>query len=887
MPHPQHVPPRHSSRPSALARAIGIAGLSALLALTGCGDSGGSAEELGRALERAEAYRSQGQYRASVLEARNAVQSSPDSREAHVALARIYLELGQGRLALAELDTIKEPRDIPVQLLRARALALQGKHQSAGQLLKGLESSVPADQQVQYLRLNAESAEALGNAGEADQYYQRARKLEPGNLDLLNSMIRAALLRDDRARAEELLQEALKLSPENPETLVTQAGLFFTGGRLEDAEEALTRALAQLPKADLLTPLRARALEMMIEVITRQGRWADALVYTEVLNEANPDAAALKSKYDDAMEAYQSGDMAKAKQLLLEIEQQSPGNPYSSTMLGVVNYVEGNLDEAQRYLSTNLDPETSSPVALEILANTQLRLNQPEKVLEMMDKHPGDHTRNPELLALYGIASLQLGKEQQGLEAIHKSLELAPGKASLRLTLAHYHKSRGDEAKALEQLRAAHAAEPKNLPAARELLAQLMGMKQQAEAEALLEQLLKQNPADAGTQNLAGQFRLVLGDLPAAEKHFGEALRADAASGPARFGLANIALRQNKPDEALAQYEQVISANPGLSAAYKGVASALELKGEAEGVPARLEALAAAHAKKAAPLAVLAEYALRNNRPGEALEWARKAREREPELAYAREIFVQSVLAQANRQSTAGELDAARKTVIDAISTHLQDARVMAMLARIEIQADRSAEAEKIIAQVQQAYPKAPLADELRGDLMVHAGKAREAADAYRKAWNLAPADALGQKLSATLMRIAPAEAVVFAQEWQQKQPRSAAPLLLLASEAQARGDAPQAISHYEKALALAPRAVVALNNLAWLYHERGDGRALELASRAYALAPKSAAVADTYGWILFKQGEKQKALEILKQAAELDPKSAEIQEHLKAAGGA
>ncbi|PTB82568.1 hypothetical protein C9933_01600, partial [Methylophaga nitratireducenticrescens] len=73
----------------------------------------------------------------------------------------------------------------------------------------------------------------------------------------------------------------------------------------------------------------------------------------------------------------------------------------------------------------------------------------------------------------------------------------------------------------------------------------------------------------------------------------------------------------------------------------------------------------------------------------------------------------------------------------------------------------------------------------------------------------------------------------------------------------------------------------VALNNLAWLYYETGDNRALDTARKAYELVPDSAAVADTYGWILFESGEHQQSLVVLEKAHELDPGSREIAMHL------
>ena len=72
------------------------------------------------------------------------------------------------------------------------------------------------------------------------------------------------------------------------------------------------------------------------------------------------------------------------------------------------------------------------------------------------------------------------------------------------------------------------------------------------------------------------------------------------------------------------------------------------------------------------------------------------------------------------------------------------------------------------------------------------------------------------------------------------------------------------------------------LNNLAWLYFEKGDARAKELAREAYAVAPEQAEILDTYGWILLEQGgDVAKALDLLAKAHAKYPTNAEIAYHL------
>ena len=44
------------------------------------------------------------------------------------------------------------------------------------------------------------------------------------------------------------------------------------------------------------------------------------------------------------------------------------------------------------------------------------------------------------------------------------------------------------------------------------------------------------------------------------------------------------------------------------------------------------------------------------------------------------------------------------------------------------------------------------------------------------------------------------------------------------------------------------------LNNLAWVYSELGDDKALKIAKEAHALQPNDPAINDTVGWILVKE---------------------------------
>ena len=73
------------------------------------------------------------------------------------------------------------------------------------------------------------------------------------------------------------------------------------------------------------------------------------------------------------------------------------------------------------------------------------------------------------------------------------------------------------------------------------------------------------------------------------------------------------------------------------------------------------------------------------------------------------------------------------------------------------------------------------------------------------------------------------------------------------------------------------------LNNLAWVYYEQGDARALEYAEKAYNLMPDQAPIIDTLGWILVQKGQVKRGVELLQAAVAKAPTSLDIRYHLAA----
>jgi len=92
------------------------------------------------------------------------------------------------------------------------------------------------------------------------------------------------------------------------------------------------------------------------------------------------------------------------------------------------------------------------------------------------------------------------------------------------------------------------------------------------------------------------------------------------------------------------------------------------------------------------------------------------------------------------------------------------------------------------------------------------------------------------------------------------------------------------AAEQYQVLLTQTPQSLIALNNLAWIYQQMQDKRAVATAEQAHKLAPENPLVLDTLGWILVQQGDAKRGTGLLQKAHSLQPDEGSIHYHYAAA---
>lgn len=87
-------------------------------------------------------------------------------------------------------------------------------------------------------------------------------------------------------------------------------------------------------------------------------------------------------------------------------------------------------------------------------------------------------------------------------------------------------------------------------------------------------------------------------------------------------------------------------------------------------------------------------------------------------------------------------------------------------------------------------------------------------------------------------------------------------------------GDEARAITAYEELLILDSKNIEALNNLGWLYSSIDPAKSLDYSTRAFELAPESSQVLDTYAMSLIEIGDTERALAAINKAIQIEPKN-------------
>jgi putative PEP-CTERM system TPR-repeat lipoprotein len=506
-----------------------------------------------------------------------------------------------------------------------------------------------------------------------------------------------------------------------------------------------------------------------------------------------------------------------------------------------------------------------------------------------------------------GAALLQSGSNEDALAHLERSVAGLPDNAERRIELAAAYVSARMPDKAVETLNAIPANSPA-APRAKTLLVLATATgKSATEARREIDNLVTKNPNDPALLAAAGSYfaagtdvekargllmraveldpkavsarlsltRLLLkvNDFPAAEAQLKEVLTIEPQSQPARLALSELAWSRGDKEQSRKWLEEAISVEPAAVEARLRLAQIAFVDGNAtRGRDLLNQAIMVGGDRKAAVNGagkVLARAGLTD----EALAKFQEA---------AATGLAEAELNTARLQLELNKPDQARKTLESALARRPGWHEAEQMLIRVEA---RSGRVDRAIALARAGADKKPAGEvkETEGDIYALAGKPTEAIAAYEDAQRQHPRGTVAMKLFNSRREAGVAAPEASLTQWLQRAPNDLQVRRALVLVYQANGKRAEAMEQYERLMELGGGDPVMLNNFAWLLHEKGDARAVELARRAHTAAPQIAEVADTYGWILVETGKTAEGMKVLQDALTKAPDNPDVQYHLAA----
>lgn len=858
--------------------------------------------------ERAQAHFDEHEYRAVVIELKNALQDRAEYPAARFLLAQASYQLADFATAQSEAErALSLGMDEPeVWHVLGKALLAAG---DAEGVLERVEPNLNVDTATpEQLVMLGDTFLALGNLEQATEHYRRALGLDAATPGALIGEAVIARMNGDAGRAEELLSEAAERNPGSALVWRARGNFLRAEGRDAAAAEAYERAITletgATPLAEQLTA-RVNLVSTLLDVQDT----AQASRHFEQLRQRFPRHPYVR--YLHGRLAYAQGDYALAENELREYLAGVPEDLRGHALLGAVNFSQNHLRQAEIYLRQAVRNNVGGPAIARLLAETQLRLDKPGEALTALGgMEPGD-SADPSLLSLYGRARLGLGDTAGALEYFERGAMIEDRNAAVSLSLAAGFFTAGEYRRAVELLEAIPETEDTRFRRETLMIAAHIQDGNRDAAVAVGDELLANNPDDPAAYATVGAMRRTLGDVEGARQALEQALELDPGNPSAGYALSRLEIGEGRPAVAERLLNQILDRSSAYMPALTGLAGLLAYDGRLSEIDARIAAAITADEAVLAPRLLRIRVDLFGEEPEAALAAVREARERFPEeplldhaegLARLQQGQMEIALAKlrqaanADRENPAFQFDLARlalssgdlSTAADAIERYRalrpDDASGLAAQVRVLLRQGSHERAREAVRTFASANPDANGTGILLGDIAMAAGDARAAAEAYEAAAERQWGRELAVRLAGAYQRARPAMATQPLERWLNENPDDAGVRRVYGQLLEAMGQQSAAVAEYEKLLASGLEDPIALNNLAWQYAQEGREEAVELAKKAYELAPDNGSIVDTYGWILFQNGNLDEALPLLERAAELSPNNHEIRFHLAAA---
>ncbi|MCW1381669.1 tetratricopeptide repeat protein [Novosphingobium sp. KCTC 2891] len=443
---------------------------------------------------------------------------------------------------------------LPLDAVRAQlgeALLRQGERAEARRVLGG--GAFTPDSAGLGWRVRGQLELAEGNLGGAAQAFDRALEVIPGDADLWTEIASLRFSGGEQAQAVAAAAHAVELDPANPRALALR-------GMLIREQFGLVASLPWFEAALHIRPDDPGLLAEYAATLGDMGEYRAMLIVCRKIAQVDPKNP--RPFFLQAVLAARAGKTDLARAILLKTGTALRDVPAAILLNGVLEYRSGNVNLAVEHFDrlVRLQPENMQGRAL--LARALERMGDVRQVARRFDADAHAPYASPYLLATVGQAWIRLGDRSRGAVLLDRA-RLSGQRPPLAL--------RPDQPLGALALRYAEA--PQRAAVAVPYIRGLLAAGQRDAAQDVADRLRDANAGAAEAHLLAGDVRIVRGDVAGALADYedGAAIRFNEPV----LRRMDAALRAlGRHDEADGMTSRYLAQNPSSIAAMKLLAAA-------------------------------------------------------------------------------------------------------------------------------------------------------------------------------------------------------------------------------------------------------------------------------------------------------------------------
>jgi cellulose synthase operon protein C len=621
----------------------------------------------------------------------------PDSWVAAYMQGRLALAQGKGPDAITDLQRAVRgaPAFLPARVMLGLAYLGQGNAAQAEAEFRQVLDAAPDNLEVRKLLAQAQIRQ--GRADSAAEVLAPALAADVGDPAIYALAGRARLMQGDREEGDALLERGLAGTPDDPKLRLEMAGAYLAAGDAGRALELVAsipddvggetkkqiqflglasgrdKAAAKLEVEALIkrNPADVRLLNLAAAWLAYLGDIGGSRTWlVQALATAPSDAQTLVNLGRLEMTAGRNNEALKAFNAALASDPKN-GDAFLA-LIAMAERSGDNATAARRIADwSNADPKAAQPRLL--LARAAFRDGNPvqgQKLIDEALKMAPNSAPSAPLEGAAGQLLIEAGLYDEALGHFRKAIDLDARDPGYPLGAARAQLALGRREAARESLNRALAVRPNWVPAA-VLLAQLELTEKRVDAALALAEGFKKDPAGGGAYIgflLEGDIRLSVGQAALAAKAYAESaklrpstqaaigesrarraarlpqpadplvawLDRDPGDAEVRLELAQTYQASDALDDAVREYERVLTAQPNSLIALNNLAGLYGRLGDPRGEALARRALAGA--PQSGPVAdTLGWILLQSGNSEESLKILKQAHDldkKNPEIEY-------------------------------------------------------------------------------------------------------------------------------------------------------------------------------------------------------------------------------------------------------------